>query len=312
MAVTTYSFMSAPDVSSDVAFRKWVQGIHDSFIAAGWVQAADTGQLVISTAVVPSTVSTAAGKLIYRLNDAAQATAPIFVMVEPGKGGSATTAAVWLTVGQSTNGAGVMGNILLARGVSSSSSGATAEFPSYASGDGSSLCLAMWSGTPSACTFQIIVERSRDSAGAPTTDGFLIVFGCQSSQSVSVIGNGGVPGSVKSVTSPFLPVMLPYSVNGQLASVASTLSKDGVTAPVIPVPCAAPGVPPWVSNVIVVVHPGDAGATSVIQAATINGQVRTYRAFPARDDTSGVVAFPPSARGNTLTAGCRPAIIWAV
>lgn len=69
----------------------------------------------------------------------------------------------------------------------------------------------------------------------------------------------------------------------------------------------APGVPPWVSNVVVAVHPGDVGATSVIQVATINCSTRIYRAFTLYDQYTGVVGC-----GISTASRVRPAIIWAV
>lgn len=317
MAVTTYSWMSAPDTTSDAAFRKFAQGIHDAVIAAGWVQSSDTGQLAIATATCPTTTNTPAGYEIFKLNDAAQATAPVFVKVEYGRAGGTSpnnSPAIWFTVGQATNGAGTLSSILFARQMNLLSSlngsvGTTTEYASYASGDGSSICLSLWAANTSyPCVF-FVLERSRDTSGAATAEGFLIVLAVNSGKKVRVIGNGGVPGASKCADSG-LVALLPAQINGLSSSTSSTMSKDGVTAPVIPLPCMAPGVTPWVSNVIVAVHPGDAGATSVIQAATINGQTRIYRAFPQFDGTSGVVGY--SNAGSAIDSMSRPAIAWAV
>lgn len=317
MAVTTYSWMSAPDTTTDTAFRKFAQGIHDAFIAAGWVQTTDTGQLAIATATCPTTANTPAGYEIFKLNDAAQATAPVFVKVEYGRAGGASpnnSPAIWFTVGQATNGAGTLSSILFARQVNLSSSlngsvGTTTEYASYASGDGSSICLSLWPSFTTYPTVFFVVERSRDSAGAPTAGAFLIILGTNFAKTVRVIGNGGVPAASKCADSGLI-TLLPAKINGLSSSTSSTMSADGVTAPVIPLPCMAPGVTPWVSNVVVAIHPGDAGATSVIQAAVINGQTRTYRAFPQFDGTAGVVGY--TGAGASIDSMSRPAIAWAV
>lgn len=323
MTVTTFTFESAPDVSSSAAFRKWVQGVHDSFLACGWVQTSDAGQLDISTATVSGTINTESGYLIYRLDDEAQATAPVFVKFEPGRGGHASnnTPSAWFTVGQATDGSGTLSSILLPRTQAVSGTGTigtTSEYTSYASGCGSSFCLAMWPMSGANPIFFFILERSRDTDGAPTDEAFLVALGAAtatqgvssgaSSSVVRVIGNGGSSSS-KCAEDNFLNVRFPATVNDSALDLGGSLSKDGVTAPVLPIPCMAPGVTPWVSNIVVAVHPADAGTTSVIQAATINGQTRIYRAFPAWGATSN-----NKARG-LIDVGARtayPAIAWAL
>lgn len=322
MAVSTFTFQSAPDISSDVAFRKWVQGIHDAFIACGWVQTDDTGQLDIATAEVPTAQNTAAGHLMYRLDDDFQGVAPVFVKFEPGRGAStsANVPTAWFTVGQATDGSGEVSSVLLPRMATASGTnvpGVTNEYPSYASGDGSSLCLAMWPMSGTNPIFFFLLERSRNANGEPTGEGFLIACSVatitQSSATsgtssvVRVIGNGGSTSS-GCAEDNFLNVRFPATVNGSTLDLGGSLSRDGVRAPVLPVPCIAPGVTPWVSNIVTAVHPADAGSTSVIQAATINGETRIYRAFP----TWGATANNQS-RG-LIEVGARtayPAIQWA-
>ena len=305
----THSWMSGSDITSDTAFRKWVQGIHDGFLAAGWVQSSDTGQANIATIAVPSTSNTAAGYEVWRLDDAQQATAPIYVKFEFGRGGSPgnNTPGIWFTVGQSTNGAGTLGNLLLARQqiYTSSTAQIVTENPGYASGDGHSLNLLPWPTAATACSFSLHIDRSRDTSGAPTTSGFMVALACSATNTFSVVGNGGVIGSAKHAASQVAPVNVPTTINGVTNSVTSTLSEDGVTAPVLPVPCLAPGVTPWVSSAVVVVHPGDAGTTSVIQAATINGETHIFRAFPLTSNAGGIVMFTPGSSTRAFFA-----ILW--
>lgn len=322
MAVSTHTFQSAPDISSDAAFRKWAQGIHDSFITCGWAQTDDTGQLDIGAAEVPETLSTAAGYLMYRLDDDLQGVAPVFVKFEPGRGGHATVNVLgaWFTVGQSTDGSGAVEDILLPRHQSGAPGnavlGATTEYPSYASGDGSSLCLAMWPMSGANPILFFILERSRNANGEPTADGFLVGASAAtvaqsangaSSSVVRVIGNGGST-NTQCAEDNFLNIRFPATVNGATLDLGGSLSRDGVVAPVLPVPCMAPGVTPWVSNIVTAVHPADAGATSVIQAATINGETRIYRAFPTWGATGN-----NKARGliDIGTKTMYPAILWA-
>jgi hypothetical protein len=320
-----YSWMSAPDISSNAAFRKWVKGVRDAFLGCGWVQTEDTGQITdVDSLTVPAAQNTAAGYFVFARDDDLQDTCPIYVKIEPGRGpsNSNNVPTMWVTVGQSTNGAGSIGDQVITPtplATSAASYGQTTEYPSYASCDGGGFCLAMWAGygasnstnTLDHASLFFAIDRSRTANGEPTGDAFAVMFGCANLKAVRVRGNGGSSGAM-STDSGALPVLMPQTINGATASPTSTLSEDGVTAPVLPVPFVAPGVKPWVSNVVVAVHPGDAGTTSVIQAATINGQTRVYRAWPFFTANSGLVMTTSSA--GTLSLGARfwPAIWWEV
>lgn len=312
MAVSTYSWMSAPDISSDAAFRTWAQGIHDGFVECGWVQTADTGQVDLDAMTVPVANNTAAGFEMWRLDDALHATHPVFVKVEYGRGSTTTIPGTWWTVGKGSDGSGTITGTLLARTQATQTAGSSPELPSYMSGDGSSINIAMWSGLAfGEGSFFFALERSRSSAGAATGEAVAIVLGASSNQIVRVIGYNGTPGASQVADSIFLPVSFPRTINGKSASVASTLSKDGVVAPVLPIPLMAPGVTPWVSNTLVAVHPGDAGTTSVIQAATINGATRTYRAWTALNTASGTVVIGGVTKSDNLgNSAFWPAIAW--
>lgn len=323
--MATYSWMSAPGNTSDTTFHKWTQGIHDAFAACGWVQTADTGQVDLATVTAPAASTTVAGIEIWRLDDALQATAPVFVKIEYGTGqGTVSTVGLWLSVGKGSNGAGTLSDTaLLPRTTLFSATGESStavEYASYASGDGSSLNIVFWPGYTGATgnLGSLHIERSRDTAGAATAGALLIAYSIGGSDSgapssFNVIGYAGAFGSSQVAVFLAVPVCLPSVVNGMTLNQASaslmTLSKDGVVAPVLPIPCMAPGVEPWVSNNIVVVSPGDAGATSVILAATINGATRTYRAFPYSysPNSPGLVR---NASYATSTYRAHPAILW--
>lgn len=311
--MSTFSWMSAPDISSNAAFRRWAKGIFDAFVGCGWVQTEDSGQLQESdfaTLAVPTTTNGVAGYVIFRMNDVHQSACPIFIKFEFGRGNSASLniPAIWITVGQGSNGAGAITGTLLARQqnyTGSSASGAVTEYPSYASCHGGGICLAPWVGFVDTAAFFFAIERSCDESGAYTADAVAIVMACSGLLKVRVIGNGGSPAGVLVADGQFCNVSLPATINGLDASTASTLSEDGVVAPVLPIPFMAPGVKPWVSNAMVAVHPGDAGSTSVIQAATINGQTRTYRAWTSFNQRTGVIRLASSSTNYVV-----PAIIW--
>jgi hypothetical protein len=98
---------------------RW-QNIHDSLVAAGLVQTADTGQVADFNALgnAPALAGSlqTVGYRIYRFDDTAQATRPIFVRMDYGHySGSATSPrmlATRVTVGGGTDGAGNVTNVI--------------------------------------------------------------------------------------------------------------------------------------------------------------------------------------------------------
>lgn len=170
-------------LSSDADFRAWCQGIHAALIAVGLVQTADTGQINMSTAVRGSN-NAAAGYEIFRFSDALQATAPVFIKIEYGLGPSSSfdEPSLWVTAGSATNGAGVLSQstarLVAPQNVAKS---AGVQLAMYASGDGSRFALAYSVDLSSTAVGHphayIAVERTRDSGGVNTADGFIASAG---------------------------------------------------------------------------------------------------------------------------------------
>lgn len=314
MTVFSHTWMSAPTIATNAEARKWAQGVHDAFASCGLVQTADTGQAVISELEWPASGANAvAGYELWTFDDGL---APVVIKVEYARSGSSGShPAVGITVGTGSDGAGAVTGVMFPRAFSSTatSSGDSAEFPSYASGDGSSINIAAWPGAISSLArWFLSIERQRDLNGDPLSGGLLIAFtnATLSNARIRVAGYGGTTSSMCTDSDRF-NTQFPRTVNGVDASLSSTLSRDGVEAPVLPIPLMAPGVAPWVSSNLVAVHPGDAGTTSVIQAATINGAVRIYRAFPYiyTGNGAGPVMLAAGASTSNL-AGALPAILW--
>lgn len=112
MAKLQYS--SVFEHSSDATFRAWGSELSAKLQAAGLVKTTDTGQIDWATVARPTT-NTAAGYEMYRFNDALQATAPVFIKIEYGTGGSATTPITWIDAGTGTDGAGTLTGLGLTR-----------------------------------------------------------------------------------------------------------------------------------------------------------------------------------------------------
>lgn len=175
----------AANITADADFRAFCQGIHNALLGVGClVQTADTGQINTSTVTRPGT-STAAGYEIFRFNDALQATAPIFVKIEYGVGAAVDRPALWITTGGSTNGAGTIagssgggGRLGVATTLIAKAAGSF--LPAVASGDGGRFSLAFHMEAGSVMSFAMTVyflgvERTRDSTGAYTADGWVTV-----------------------------------------------------------------------------------------------------------------------------------------
>jgi hypothetical protein len=163
------------------AFRLWTQEIHDAITAAGWVQTADTGQVTIASMALPGTTSTAAGYLIYRMDDALQATYPCYLKVEPASSASTTARpGLFLTVGTGTDGAGTITGIVGTRTHLTASITETATHSHYSSGSTGRFAMFVGitgSSASSANTFWYwSVSRFYDENGDPSGDGFLTVM----------------------------------------------------------------------------------------------------------------------------------------
>ena len=160
-------------LSGDADFRTWAQGIAAQLAAVGLVKTGDTGQVDLTTAARPL-ANAFAGYEVYRFNDTLQATAPVFIKVEYGVGGTVTRPSLAMTVGTATNGAGVLGGQLGARFVAAPNAEKVAgeQLPSYCSGGPGRVAL-FTRVDPVSFTFSMgmIVERVRGADGVQVGDG---------------------------------------------------------------------------------------------------------------------------------------------
>jgi hypothetical protein len=97
--------------NTDADFRAWAQFIHDVLDAGGWVQTSDTGQIDLGTVTVPTGANEKKGYEIWRMDDTLQATAPVFMRIDYGSGGSAATPGIWLELGLGSDGAGAITDV---------------------------------------------------------------------------------------------------------------------------------------------------------------------------------------------------------
>ena len=105
---------TACDHTSTAGFRAWGLELHNQLASVGLTNTADTGQVNWATVTVPG-INTAGGYEIWRFNDTLQGTTPIFLKIEFGTGGTSTYPAVWITVGNGSNGSGTLTGLTSSR-----------------------------------------------------------------------------------------------------------------------------------------------------------------------------------------------------
>jgi hypothetical protein len=170
----TFLFSNA----SAAEFRAWASFIHNLLVTnGGWVDTAATGSIDLTTVAAPAAINTSMGYKVYRMADTLQATAPVFLKLEYGSGGTATFPAIWITVGTTHDGLGNIGNILLAR-VQHNASAAGTGGVHLGSADTNRACFC-FATTGGSTNVQIwfSIERSKDAAGADTSAGLIVAYG---------------------------------------------------------------------------------------------------------------------------------------
>jgi hypothetical protein len=231
--MATHSATAAFDHSSDAGFQVWMQAFHDCFEFSGQILTvtSDTGQYNptnIATATRPST-NTPWGYRIYTFNDSANATAPIYMKIEYGTGGSSSEAAFWWTIGNGSDGAGNITGVTVTRiqvNMNAYNSTTTA-YPYLASSGTGYFNIVFNKGNfPNSTGFIFCIQRSFDFSGAPTTLGwqFIGIYGstdvvtsiCYAYASNSYVGNF--------LTQYFAPTM-PGSVDHLIASGSGQVLK---------------------------------------------------------------------------------------
>jgi hypothetical protein len=172
--------------------REAAQWVEDLLVTVGgWVQVPQTGETAPSALPANTAQQQKSGFRCYRMNDALQATAPVFMRIDygssAGSGSLHTSFGMWITIGMGLNGSGVMTTMMY--------NGGAAAFPQlgcnsgannvtgmtgtcYGSADPSRVCFIMYDATPlgNLMPFVFSLERSNDAAGVDTADGLLMTW----------------------------------------------------------------------------------------------------------------------------------------
>lgn len=279
--------------NADADFQAWCQGLAAQLVAAGMVKTTDTGQINNATVTKPGAANTAQGYEIYKFSDALQASYPIFFKIEYGSATAATDPGIWITVGQSSNGAGTITGTVTAR-IQIRSGGTKSNgvsLTSYCSGDGSRLSL-MSNYDPASNSFSlgVIIDRLRDSSGTATTDGVCYI----------ALATSGVGPVVQTIIGSTLQTSITNSAcligtqltGGKLGAGNSSVSGLVTCMPLI----ILAGQPRFLLGGLVYANVDIAGNTTI--SVTNLSSTHTYQTFP--QTTTGML-------GNS---GDRIAMIW--
>lgn len=288
-AVMTSTWSNA----TNAQFREWGKAISDGIAAVGLTKVTATGTVDWATAATVSAANAVGGWEIWAFNDALAATHPLLVKIEYGAT-SAGMPGIWVTLAKTASADGTLGSILAPRRAAAPnggfsftpSEGANIE-PIYISSDGSSLCVAVRSATTGTTSVGMhapafVIDRSRDSAGAPTAAGGVILTeGSGDASALSSAGNA--PASMHAwtysgdYTMGDVPAVSPMYVNSSGIIGPTTSLANGDKAPVFPFIVCVPNHAPWQVLAAVAVMAGDAANGPF--TANVLGAVRDYRSI---------------------------------
>lgn len=180
--MTTNSWTTRIRHDSDATFREWGLEFATKLAAVGLTQTADTGQINWASVTRPGT-NTEGGFEMWRFNDTAHSTTPIFIRFGYGTGPSTTTPRLQITVGSGSNGSGTITGTapFTINTVNSPGTEVTdTTRNSYMCYDTSVGAFGViWkAGANSAA--QIVIARDVDSSGVPSTDGCIVLLNEQS------------------------------------------------------------------------------------------------------------------------------------
>jgi hypothetical protein len=331
--MTTASISTSASVATAADVQGWATAIHNAMVAVGIVQTSDTGQTAPGSLAAPTVAPAAIGYCVYRFNDAAQATQPIFFKLEYGAQGNSTTPTLgfpclWLTVGKGSDGAGNITNVLLPRvqlGMTTanpSGTGSASLFTGRVSGGTGWLSVFPWNGVNASASGMgsAAYKMSYFHIERVSSDAGLVICHMPSGSSSAVSHlSGGLVSSMPWVYTfnyasgvanlGSAPVSIPYSVGGSALGAATSLAA-GAVGPAFPWTNIPPALAPTQPVGIVTIPGGDMPTGPFTM--TLGGVSRTYMPIPICDAYNGfALAAQVNTTGTTVNSrwtGC--AIRW--
>jgi hypothetical protein len=164
---------------TNAMFQQTAQFVEDTLVATGgWVVTADTGQTLPSALVAPTAINQKMGYRIYRMNDALQATFPVFMRVDFAASNNAANAfGLFLTFGTGSNGSGTITGVAVANQQMAQCQTLSATFYCYGSAGPNRLTIGVPCLSGLTYSFFLSIERSKDSVGNDSGDGLILIYG---------------------------------------------------------------------------------------------------------------------------------------
>lgn len=215
--MTTQSWSTDLQHTSDATFRAWGSELAIKLAAAGLVQTADTGQINWTTVTRPG-VNTDGGYEIWRMNDTQQGAAPVYFRIGYGTYFSANIPRILITVGTGTDGAGTITGTALASAqlVTNWSTPNSGSWQSYLCVTDGAFWFAWKRGATASNNFQgsFFFSRSVDADGVPTDLGCSIKWQAPAFQFLRFAASAATY-TVKTVATNF-PCVVPGYPNNSL------------------------------------------------------------------------------------------------
>ncbi len=176
--MATANFSIAPDNTSDATFRAWIVAFFNA-VDAILTHVAQTGEINTGTVLTPSAANQKRGFRMYRFNDSAHPTNPMYLRLDVGSGGTAAKPCIWARIGHAVDGSGNLaapaGATLMTEQQLSLETNSVTAFDCQVSGDGSRLTFSLWTLLLAATSrpLALNVERTRDGNGNITDEATL-------------------------------------------------------------------------------------------------------------------------------------------
>ena len=179
--MTTQTYTDVIDHTSNAGFQAWANTMHLALLAAGLVDTGDTGQADLTTAARPSTSSYV--YKTYRFDDTMQVARPIILKMEYGTGTSTNNPGLRVSIGEATNGAGTLSGATLVSNltwncINTAPASTVTQYTTRICVTDGYLGIAFGLGSmsgPGGINGFLMIGRSVDSAGAPSSDGTFII-----------------------------------------------------------------------------------------------------------------------------------------
>lgn len=233
--MTTSSAAISVPTTTDAAFRTAGSAFSGVLSAIGLTQTSDTGQVNWSTVTKPGSINTDGGYEIWRLNDSAQSTHPIFLKVRYGVGGAVDRFRVEIDLGEGSNGSGTLTGatitVISMINPSSSSATSTGVGGCWLSTKGILALYTVVSGN--VVGNLIMIERWKDTSAAIASRGASFIRACSDQTAANTRSYILTPGSMVGDTTNSIPIMWPgrysaaASAGGILISPLTPITGNG-------------------------------------------------------------------------------------